>query len=1475
MIGTSVLKKLIPLILLFSICNLCLSQIQTKKAFDPSFSLPNSCGITVNAGPDITICAGVGKTLNGSVTNSTDFSWEPPDGLSSTTILRPTANPSMTTTYTLTARAMSSNLISNGNFETGTINPATSQYTQYTVLNNFITSTGGYMVMSVPQIASAFGCNPNIGAFTMAITPTGSGSNIWCQTLAVNPNTDYKIEYKVFGILYIFGSPPTIGLKVNGTLIGSIDAISGLCLEATASFTWNSGASTSATFCLANYGGQGPASMCAIDDITIKECCVEKDEVKVTVYDLVAEAAPVPDINCLNRPITIDASASSQGPGISYNWTTLNGRIVSGEKTLMPVVDTPGTYILKITGLYGCEKELRVQVNGSVKKPDISIKSTDLDCQNPTGTLEASSKSSSPQFEWLGPGGFFSTRARILNLKEPGEYIVKVTDTYGCESTAKIDLKDLRMDLEAEILGDSISCSKDSAVLKAISIARLPIYKWTGPSFSKDSTDNVVVRDSGWYYLSTVDSAGCKELDSFYVKKIFSSIPIKITSDTISCANPAASIVLQVDTSSTVLWSGPNGFSSTSLNPKVTDKGWYYVHITSKDGCNATDSVFVEKSTDVPDIFLSGLDTITCDKKMVTINGGSNSMGSQIEWITPTGIIKDVNTIQAIDSGVFILKVTGANGCVITKDVQIYKDVNPPIIQSASDTLTCTKDSLYINASASNAILFSWIGPNGFLSDKLSPLVNQKGNYTLTATAQNGCSTSSEITIEEDKIPPGVSISSDTINCSQTSVQAMVVVDSLVKNFSWSGPNNFSSNQKNPIFISGGTYSLTIIAQNGCSTTELITILEDTQKPIATLEADTIECKTQASVRALNISPNVNFQWRGPNGFTSILSNPVISQSGYYVFSATGNNGCTFMDSVFVFQKDKLPDISTKDDTLSCIRLSLNLFGNSTTQGVRYEWTGPNGFFSTQQNPSIQDSGIYILKVIDPNGCEAIRQVQIIKISELPVISIQKTGTVISCKDSTIQVILTANQKSKNIIWQGPSGFMSNRDSLVINQAGEYKILFINEYGCEARDSFIIQNLKNNPDFTVSDDSITCIRTKINLQLTTNNPSLTFSWTGPNNFSSTLQNPMITEGGTYLVTASDTAGCQLTKTVFVKADTTKPDLSISADTLTCLRNSVPVKASSSLQGFTMRWTGPNGFTYTLPQFATMIPGRYFCTITNPRSGCSTTTFVDVLEDTSRIRNAAVQIQHASCNQNTGKLFISQIQGGKSPYRYSIDNGQSFIPDLSALDLTPGNYSIIIEDDNGCRFSTSATIRQNTSIDISLAPSIILKQGQSSQLNIIFHTDPNNVATIIWSPANQLSCSDCPDPILTATQDDRILVTVIDKDGCVDTASIQVILQKINNYYVPNVFSPNGDNINDYFYPAGLSSEARVTILSIYDRWGNLVFSKNNFSPGIEREGWDGTSSSNQKVNPGVYIYQVEITDQGINYKFSGDITLIR
>ena len=94
-------------------------------------------------------------------------------------------------------------------------------------------------------------------------------------------------------------------------------------------------------------------------------------------------------------------------------------------------------------------------------------------------------------------------------------------------------------------------------------------------------------------------------------------------------------------------------------------------------------------------------------------------------------------------------------------------------------------------------------------------------------------------------------------------------------------------------------------------------------------------------------------------------------------------------------------------------------------------------------------------------------------------------------------------------------------------------------------------------------------------------------------------------------------------------------------------------------------------------------------------------------------------------------------------------------------------------------------------------------------------------------------------------------------------------------YVPNVFSPNYDGLNDKFTVYSNDEVKIIDRLRIYDRWGEFIFELNNFPPNNTNYGWDGTFR-NKPENPGVYVYTVDWTDlDGTKRKLSGDVTLLK
>jgi gliding motility-associated-like protein len=174
--------------------------------------------------------------------------------------------------------------------------------------------------------------------------------------------------------------------------------------------------------------------------------------------------------------------------------------------------------------------------------------------------------------------------------------------------------------------------------------------------------------------------------------------------------------------------------------------------------------------------------------------------------------------------------------------------------------------------------------------------------------------------------------------------------------------------------------------------------------------------------------------------------------------------------------------------------------------------------------------------------------------------------------------------------------------------------------------------------------------------------------------------------------------------------------------------------------------------------------------------------------------------------------------------------------------------------------------------------VIVSQGSTyfPRMDLTFNNLPDLI--LHWSittPANRLSCTTCDDPSVTAIQNDTIKLTIKDSKGCQESKFIQLAIKNCNNIYIPNVFTPNGDNINDRFYPSSDDCIKEINLLEIYDRWGDIVFKNEHFQANDPGAGWDGRFR-NKPLDPAVFVYRmVAESNFGTLELYKGDITLIR
>lgn len=191
--------------------------------------------------------------------------------------------------------------------------------------------------------------------------------------------------------------------------------------------------------------------------------------------------------------------------------------------------------------------------------------------------------------------------------------------------------------------------------------------------------------------------------------------------------------------------------------------------------------------------------------------------------------------------------------------------------------------------------------------------------------------------------------------------------------------------------------------------------------------------------------------------------------------------------------------------------------------------------------------------------------------------------------------------------------------------------------------------------------------------------------------------------------------------------------------------------------------------------------------------------------------------------------------------------------------------------SGC----DSIVRINLSfIDLQLSypTEINLEPGVGQKVTLI---PQFNVSRVNWSPATGLSCIDCLDPVINTNQDQLYNVTLYDDQGCSVSIIISVRSSKDQKVFIPNAFSPNGDNINDLFKIKSENPDLKINEFLIFDRWGNQIFQELN-SNILNHKGWNGNSLAGDKMNPGVYVYliKIQLSDQEFRF-FRGDVTLLR
>jgi gliding motility-associated-like protein len=466
------------------------------------------------------------------------------------------------------------------------------------------------------------------------------------------------------------------------------------------------------------------------------------------------------------------------------------------------------------------------------------------------------------------------------------------------------------------------------------------------------------------------------------------------------------------------------------------------------------------------------------------------------------------------------------------------------------------------------------------------------------------------------------------------------------------------------------------------------------------------------------------------------------------------------------------------------------------------------------------------------------------------------------CNDGTVGVQLAGLSGG---IFSSIPGIALNQTTGQINlsasQPGMYTIKYAvsNTAGCQSQFSSSIE-IREKPVLAIV-DLVLC---QGNLQAITTTAALGGSsrWESNRNDIVEVDTQGVVRGlkaGQAQVKFTSPSGCSTSLSVTVKA---LPVLR--GRNIVCKNDSIQLlvgTAAGLASQFTSLFPGiagitSNGWIMGLKEGNALI--RY-----QDADGCMATHPIQVDVVPERVTGPAV-----ACEPATVRLDKPmQAVYGSSGYTfiYWKDPGQTVLLNNPMRIAESGKYYVQVRNGNGCKADKPVEVQ--VFIAKSLQPRRLDTVKTQNNTPIQLRGRPNGVA-YLWSPAAGLNAATIQNPWFNYLKNMEYQVAVQTDSGCVVTDTVFVKAVDAN-VFVPTAFTPNRDGLNDKLTPICYSIQ-RISYFSVFNRWGELVFTTNSIG-----KGWDGTNKGSP-AEPGTYVWMLEAVGlDGQLFRQKGTVVLIR
>jgi len=982
-----------------------------------------------------------------------------------------------------------------------------------TAIQNWVWNGGRLLINSAPNQGANInfgfgGVTLNYNGMPSLSTPGAAAPGMAGHAVFTGSHTPCGIAFtgNWFSHGYITGGGTSA--IIAGTLVNTPTQVITLCEK-----PWGSGLAMFGSMTTTNFHLPQPNSNNLLNNILsyLYICC------PVT-------AAASPTNICLGSGSNLTGSGA-----VSYTW--FPGNITGPSIVVNPM--TSSVYTVVGTNSIGCINSTTIGI--VVDPPCITVTSSSISCATLGSATVVSTGGAGPfSYTWM-PTNQTSSVATGLS---PGTYTLTVHDIGNNWTYTTTTVLTSTVPFTGNLVHTpSLACngvtSGTAAVLNISGGSGNHYYTWSSGALSY-TVPNPTNLGAGVWNLNITDAlTGCQINQLFIITQPFAQNLILTPGAYTACPGGVISYTASNSGGTpgpgagyTYTWTG--GVTGPNFTVTQNFPGNYIYVVSSSDGNNCV------VSQTVPAYFVANPSLTVTNVSICPFETGT-LVASGATSYTWNNIAPGSSYAQSPANTTQYTVLGSAQGCTASATASIIlKSVPNPTFFSNSPI--CQNNNLMFSASGGTAYL--WTGVSGFTSTNQSNTLNsalpaQSGVYQVMVTAANSCTATTQGTVTVYPTP-SVSATGATVCVTQTlSFNANSFPGA---NFVWQGPNNFVSLLQNPSISNpnvsaSGFYTVSVTSAQGC-TNSAAAHASVTAVPVINFSSNSPQCFGKTlSFYAANTIGAQNYNWSGPNGFSSTAINPSIPNvtlpaSGNYVL--TVSTGPCVVNASISATIHPLPQPVAFNTAPACEGKAFQMGVNSS--GVTYTWTGPNGYSNNQQNFTIANSqlnqtGMYTVQVTDANTCQNFNTTSV---TILPNPVVNAAGDLV-CFGQPAQLSATG---ADNYYWQGPGTYTAVGanpivDPTINTQVWTYTVMGTAANGCTAVTTATI-GTRVLPLPTLSVTPRVCVLSTVYLN---GNGGLSYYWTGPLNYSSSQQNTSFVAGnigmsGIYTLMVMDAFGCR-------------------------------------------------------------------------------------------------------------------------------------------------------------------------------------------------------------------------------------------------------------------------------------------------------------------------------------------------------------